>query len=220
MTTLFVPEGTGPYNVEGAEYPVEDGKIEVNNRDHVGALLSLGASTTPLVPIFSGAAPLGERIASDFGPTQAEHDSLRAKFDALVAESETQIGEIEAFKGQIGTLADVILELDLGIEDENAVECAVRHLRAYRGLMDTPPEETPAPDAGTDAADTGDKAPGGTSTGADNAGKLADPGFTEESEHKNILAWLDTHKVDHPGNISKANAIKAVEAKLAEVNKG
>lgn len=216
MTTLFVPSGTGPYNVEGAEYPVVDGKIECNNSDHVAMLKSLGASDTPITEMFSGAAPVAERVPSDFGPTQAEHDSLRAKHDALVEESEKQIGEIDAFKGQIGTLADAIIELDLDIADEGAVECAIRHLRAYRALLDTAPEEAPAADDAADIADKGGDASGGTSSGQESPGALADPGFTEDSDYQEVLAWLKTNEVEHPGNISKVNAIALVAETVAK----
>lgn len=216
MTTLFVPEGTGPYNVDGAEYPVVGGKIECNNRDHIAPLKSLGASETPIVPVFSEAAPVGERIASDFGPTQAEHDSLRAKHDALVEEGEKQIAEIETYKGQIATLADAIIELNFDVADESAVECAIRHLRAYRDLLDTAPEDAPGTDAGADTADTGADASGGTSSGDDEGDTLADPGFTEDSDYQEILAWLKTNEVEHPGNISKVNALALVAETVAK----
>lgn len=215
MQTLFVPEGTGPYNVDGAEYPVEDGKIEVNNRDHVALLLSLGASETPLAPTHSGAAPVAERIASDFGPTQAEHDSLRAKHDALVEESEKQIGEIDAFKAEFGKLADAYLELGFEVGEGSAVDNAIVQLRAYRTLLDAEPEEASAADDAADAADKGDDASGDTSPGQEN-GALVDPGFTTDSDYQEILAWLKTNEVEHPGNISKANAVELVAATVAK----
>jgi len=216
MTTLFVPPGTGPYNVEGAEYPVEDGKIECNNRDHIGMLKALGASEHPLNPVFSEAAPVGERVKSDFGPTQAEHDSLRSKFDALVTESENQIGEIEGLKGQIGALADAILELNFDVGDESAVECAIRHLRAYRGLLDAAPEEAPQADEGAGTADKTEEAPGGTSSGNGDGGALADPGFTSDSDYQEILTWLKNNGVEHPGNIKKVDAIELVATTVAK----
>lgn len=221
MQTLYVPEGTGPYNVEGAEYPVEDGKIECNNRDHVSMLLALGASETPVAAVHSEAAPVGERIPSDFGPTQAEHDSLRAKHDALVEESEKQIGEIDAFKGQIGELADVLLETELPITEGTVIENAIRHLRAYAALP-APASDEDAEEAapGADTADKGADASGGTSSGEDDAPALADPGFTEESDYQEVLAWLKTNEVEHAGNISKVNALALVASTVAEANKG
>lgn len=219
MTTLFVPEGSGPYNVDGAEYPVSDGKVECNNRDHIPMLKALGASEFPIIAAASEAAPVGERIPSDFGPTQAEHDSLRAKHDALVAESENQIAEIDAYKVEFGKVADVIVELGFPIEEGSAADNAVRLLREYRALLDTPPEEAPAADDAADTADKGDDASGGTSSGADDATKLVDPGFTADSDYQEILSWLKANEVDVPGNISKANALEAVAAKLAEANK-
>lgn len=175
---MFVPVGTGPYSVDGTEYAVaEDGTIEVTNGEHVPLLIALGASAIPLdlAPI------LGERVQSDFGPTQAEHDALRTQYESLVKEN-----------------TDLIAELK---DAEKSRDEAIAALAAVSGGQGTA------------------SASGGTSEKLPDSGALADPGFTDASDYQEILTWLKAHSSEVPGNISKANALKAI-ADIVAASKG
>lgn len=209
MTKLYAPEGTGPYSVGGAIYEVVDGVIEVDNPEHVPELLTVGASATPLD---KATLPYAARIPSEFGPTQEEHDALRAKYDALVLENENIMLEE-------GALGEALLNNGFDVGDEESfMKAAVRHLGACAAALAGGADDAPEPEAGADAADKTADESGGTSGATSDATALVDPGFTTDSDYRDILEWLKNNGAPAPSNISKAKALEAVAA-LLEANK-
>lgn len=237
MAKLYVPSDTGPYSVDGVEYAVsEDGTIDVENSGHIALLLTLGASHYPI-----SSTVIGERVKSDFGPSQAEHDILRERFVALTVESEDMVREFERLSVGFAALGFVVAE------GGNVVDAV---LDALAGFVAKGAPEVLLPLDSTDVQEVGDDAPGDTSgasdggagdaseggdasgdadqldndpppgVGDDNSVVILDPQFDEDSDYHAILNWLREHGAAVPGNISKVNALKAVAAVLGSSVEG
>lgn len=224
MKTLNAPEDTGSLSIEGDEFPVVDGQVQVPNC-HVQLAMQLGCTD-----------PEADALIPPIMPTvDAEH--VPAVNEALVQENEELRRENELATTEIDTLNTKLKEAGEGFNELSEEMREVENLnRLLVGSVEklsvalTEAGGDPAavlageaPPEATESAKEGQEGPagggdgGGTDEATDELPRLPDemPDFSG-FEYNALIGWVKGRKVALPAGINKKAAQKLCEDTYTE----